>query len=137
MGNDFSLSDDSIICVPLIPSLEDVELKSNIFSHTKENDNYTTILFDPVIKKGVARFEVLRISDLIKVGIADESVRYNRKEAPNVRGCDKVVQYDHNIGMFHCGGNWIKGNDKFDDGDRIVMEVYMNRIRFVYKYYQK
>ncbi|KAA6353572.1 MAG: hypothetical protein EZS28_050901, partial [Streblomastix strix] len=128
----FSLSEDSIICAPLIPSLEDVELKSNIFTHTNENHNFSTILFDPVIKKGIVRFEVLSISNLTKVGIADESVRYNRKEAPDARGCDKVVEYDWCIGMFHSGGNWIKGNDKYYNGDRIAMEVFGHEFHATY-----
>ncbi|KAA6391567.1 MAG: putative CAMK family protein kinase, partial [Streblomastix strix] len=71
-----------------VPSIEDVKVDGDTFTHTKENANYTTTLFDPSIKKGVARFEVLDIEDLRSVGIADESVRYGRNEEPEAKAME-------------------------------------------------
>ncbi|KAA6353545.1 MAG: hypothetical protein EZS28_050928, partial [Streblomastix strix] len=47
-----------------VPSLEDVQVDGDTFTHTKYNTNRATILFDPPIKSGVVRFEVLSVSDL-------------------------------------------------------------------------
>ncbi|KAA6375031.1 MAG: hypothetical protein EZS28_029441, partial [Streblomastix strix] len=103
-----------------IPSIEDVKVDGEIFTHTKENDNKTTILFDPVIRTGIVRFEVLGINKLTKVGIADESVHYDRDEDSDARGWEKTVEYHRNLGLRHIG-TFIPTKE-YHDGDRVAME---------------
>ncbi|KAA6385489.1 MAG: putative CAMK family protein kinase [Streblomastix strix] len=97
-----------------VPSDEDTKVDGETF--TSNNDNDSTILFDPLIKKGVMRFEVKSIDYLRAVGIADESVKYGRNEEPQARGGD-------NGGIRHIG-DFIEGNAKFNDGDRVALEVF-------------
>ncbi|KAA6383406.1 MAG: hypothetical protein EZS28_021068 [Streblomastix strix] len=102
--------------------LKDVKISGDIYTPTEENENYCTILFDPIIDKGIVELEVLNVKDLQGVGIADESVRYGRNEYPDIRGWDKIVYYSHYGVIWHIG-SWIKRNSKFSDGCRIGMEV--------------
>ncbi|KAA6366371.1 MAG: putative Serine/threonine-protein kinase Nek3 [Streblomastix strix] len=67
---------------PLIPCLEDVIINQNLFTHTNENDYNCTILFNPVITSGITKFEIFTIQDIFKLGIAEESATYERKEIP-------------------------------------------------------
>lgn len=43
----------------------DYKVDHNIYIHTYENVNDCAILFDPVIKSGIYRFEVLDINKLV------------------------------------------------------------------------
>ncbi|KAA6360785.1 MAG: hypothetical protein EZS28_043688, partial [Streblomastix strix] len=100
--------------------LQDVEVNGD--TYTNKKDNHSTLLYNPVINKGIVTIEVLNVEDLIAVGIADESVRYGRNEGPWDRGWDKIVQYDLFGYIYHIGDE-IKGNSKFNvDGSRIGME---------------
>ncbi|KAA6367721.1 MAG: hypothetical protein EZS28_036753 [Streblomastix strix] len=114
-----------------VPSLEDVQVDGDTFTHTKQNTNRATILFDPPINKGVVRFEVLSVRDLAQVGIANESVRYSRKEPSEAHGYDEVVIYNWTGGLSHLGDR-IE-NDEFKSGDRVALEVFMNRNTFFIK----
>ncbi|KAA6354692.1 MAG: hypothetical protein EZS28_049781, partial [Streblomastix strix] len=107
-----------------VPSDEDTKVDGETF--TMNNDNSTTILFDPVIKKGVMRFGVLSIEDLKAVGIADESVKYGRDENPEDKGWEKIVKYEYNFGWIEHKDKLIEGNAKFDDGDRVALELNMD-----------
>ncbi|KAA6383315.1 MAG: hypothetical protein EZS28_021157, partial [Streblomastix strix] len=79
-----------------------------------------------VIKKGVMRFEVKSIEDLRRIGIADETVKYGRNEKPEARGWGKIVAYDYNAGRIGHIGDYIEGNAKFRDGDRVALELNMD-----------
>ncbi|KAA6358902.1 MAG: hypothetical protein EZS28_045571, partial [Streblomastix strix] len=65
--------------------LQDIEVNGDTYKHTEENGNWCTLLYNPVINKGIVKFEVLRVKELFAVGIADESVRYGRDEGPDAR----------------------------------------------------
>ncbi|KAA6355137.1 MAG: hypothetical protein EZS28_049336, partial [Streblomastix strix] len=58
--------------------LQDVGVQGDSYIHAQINDNHSTILFDPAIKIGIVRIEILNVKELIAVGIADESLRYER-----------------------------------------------------------
>ncbi|KAA6401640.1 MAG: hypothetical protein EZS28_002833 [Streblomastix strix] len=108
---------------PQIPHTDDVETNENTFIHSKENDNQVTILFDPVIRRGIIRMEVLNVKDLQGVGIADDSVHYGQDERPSSVGWNKIVYYYWNGNIHHIGDE-IEGNSDFDDpGHRITLEM--------------
>ncbi|KAA6366721.1 MAG: hypothetical protein EZS28_037752, partial [Streblomastix strix] len=103
---------------------KDVKVKEDTF--TLNNRNHSTILFDPLIKNGVFRFEVLNIQDLYAVGIADESVKYGRGEGPDKRGYYKIIEYD-DLGWIQHIGETIRGNAEIkNNGDRITLELNMD-----------
>ncbi|KAA6370173.1 MAG: hypothetical protein EZS28_034301 [Streblomastix strix] len=107
--------------------LQDVEVNGDTYKHTNKNDmNHCTLLYNPVINKGIVKLEVLNVKDLTAVGIADESMRYGRNERPYARGLDKIVYYSYDGSIIHIGDDWIEGNSGFDDdGSRIGMELNM------------
>ncbi|KAA6360460.1 MAG: hypothetical protein EZS28_044013, partial [Streblomastix strix] len=100
--------------------LQDVKVNGD--TYTNKNGHHCTLLYNPVINKGIVKFEFLNVKDLEGVGIADESVRYGRDEGPQERGKDKIVYYDWTGDFFHIGDP-IWGNSNFSDGCRIGMEV--------------
>ncbi|KAA6365549.1 MAG: hypothetical protein EZS28_038924 [Streblomastix strix] len=104
--------------------LQDVEVNGDTYTNKNENYNQCTLLFDPLINKGIAKFEVLKVKDLWAVGIADESVRFGRDEHPQERDSDMVVYYYSGGHIEHIGHD-IEGNSDFDDGCRIGMELNM------------
>ncbi|KAA6403494.1 MAG: hypothetical protein EZS28_000977 [Streblomastix strix] len=105
--------------------LQDVEISGDAYKHTDENTNYSTLLFNPVINKGIVKLEVLNVEDLYAVGIADESVCYGRNEPPQIKGWNKIVEY-HCDGDIRHIGEYFKGNSEFStDGSRIGMELNM------------
>ncbi|KAA6388793.1 MAG: hypothetical protein EZS28_015686 [Streblomastix strix] len=104
--------------------LQDVEVSGDTYKHTNKNENACTLLYNPVINKGIVKLEVLRVKYLGDVGIADESVRYGRNEGPSERGWEKIVYYDCSGDIAHIG-DFIEGNSEFDDGCRIGMEMNM------------
>ncbi|KAA6379208.1 MAG: putative G2-specific protein kinase nim-1, partial [Streblomastix strix] len=117
-----STSPISVEYTPLNPSTEDVQISGDTFTHTNDNKNWATILFDPVIQNGVARIEFLNISKLEDVGIADESVHYERNGGP-LRYKFKAV-----LGELKYEGEDIDGNSSFDDNHRVVLELDMDSI---------
>ncbi|KAA6380817.1 MAG: hypothetical protein EZS28_023657 [Streblomastix strix] len=74
----------------ILPSPDDVQVDGETF--TLNTDNSSVILFDPVINKGIVRFEVL----VIKVGIAVESARFGRNDQPTETGFENVARFMHN-----------------------------------------
>ncbi|KAA6363536.1 MAG: hypothetical protein EZS28_040937, partial [Streblomastix strix] len=104
--------------------LQDMQVNGDTYKHTYENDKRCTLLYNPLINKGIVKFEVLGVKFLWAVGIADESVRYGRDEHPEIRGGDKVVGYNSGGGIAHIG-DFIEGNSGFSDGCRIGMEMNM------------
>ncbi|KAA6388432.1 MAG: hypothetical protein EZS28_016042, partial [Streblomastix strix] len=103
--------DGSIDFTPQIPSSkEDIEFKNSIF---KQNSSTipSTILFDPVIRNGVTRFEIQNIQEISGIGIADESVHYGRGQVPQDGGDSKIVFYKDNGDITHFGGEWILNMD--------------------------
>ncbi|KAA6370385.1 MAG: hypothetical protein EZS28_034087, partial [Streblomastix strix] len=104
--------------------LQDIEFNGDTYKHTIKNINYCTLLYNPVINKGIVKFEVLGVKDLAVVGIADESVRYGRNEGPWNGEEDKIVCYFCSGSIKH-NRDFIEGNSGFDDGCRIGMEINM------------
>ncbi|KAA6374064.1 MAG: hypothetical protein EZS28_030409, partial [Streblomastix strix] len=105
--------------------LKDVEVNGDTYKHTEENINDCTLLFNPLMNKGIVKLEVLGVKYLYAVGIADESMRYGRNERPYERGRDKIVCYGCDGGIRHIG-DLIEGNSGFyQDGCRIGMELNM------------
>ncbi|KAA6372279.1 MAG: hypothetical protein EZS28_032195 [Streblomastix strix] len=76
------------------------------------------------------KYSTLRIYTVyynICVGIADQSVHYDRNEEPDARGCEKVVEYNSGGDIFHMKFNEIQENISFDQsGDIIFMELNMD-----------
>ncbi|KAA6375730.1 MAG: hypothetical protein EZS28_028742, partial [Streblomastix strix] len=108
---------------PIVPSLDDVKYDGEQF--TKTNDKDSTILFDPVIKSGIIYFEVLNVGKLRGLGIAEESVHYERGQEPRDAGKEKVVGYRYD-GRLHHIGNFIHGNYRITDGHHLGMELNMD-----------
>ncbi|KAA6377720.1 MAG: hypothetical protein EZS28_026753 [Streblomastix strix] len=108
-----------------VPSHFDTQVDGDTF--TLNNDNETTILFDPLVNKGIVKFVVQNIKNLIAaVGIADETVKYGRKEFPDARGKEKIVRYDCPGWIEHID-DYIKGNAEFyKTGDRVTLELNMD-----------
>ncbi|KAA6385234.1 MAG: putative NEK protein kinase [Streblomastix strix] len=104
--------------------LQDVEVNGD--TYTNKNHILCTLLYNPVMNKGIVKLEVLRVKYLQGLGIADESVRYGRNEWPWDRGKDKIVYYQYNGDIQHNGSDYgIGGNSGFSDGCRIGMELNM------------
>ncbi|KAA6395553.1 MAG: putative CAMK family protein kinase [Streblomastix strix] len=103
------------------PCLQDTQVDGDTFTNTSSM-NVPTILFDPVIKKRIMRFEVLNVKDLWAVGIADKSVRFGRDERPQERDDSWIVYYYKDGQICHIG-NSIWGNALFKTGDCIALEV--------------
>ncbi|KAA6403266.1 MAG: hypothetical protein EZS28_001209 [Streblomastix strix] len=107
-----------------IPSEEDTQVDGDTF--TSISDNSSTILFDPVIKKGIVKFEFQSIYHLNEVGIADKTVKYERKDFPDERGQEKIVRYN-TFGKIEHIGDFIDGNAKFwNNEDRVTFEMDMD-----------
>ncbi|KAA6376367.1 MAG: hypothetical protein EZS28_028107 [Streblomastix strix] len=118
---------DSIPYAAQIPKsllFKDVKVKEDTF--TLSNNNDSTILFDPVVKKGIVKFQTLSLHWFRAVGIADETVKYERKEFPDARGKEKIVTY-YSIGEIRHIGDYIKGNAEFyETGDCVTLELNMD-----------
>ncbi|KAA6367545.1 MAG: hypothetical protein EZS28_036928 [Streblomastix strix] len=109
---------------PQILSDNDTKVVGDIY--TSISNNNSTILFDPVVKKGIVKFEVQSIEDLSAVGIADETVKYERREYPQARGYEKIVEYKQ-LGYIEHIGDHIEGNAGFENaGDRVTLEMNMD-----------
>ncbi|KAA6380394.1 MAG: hypothetical protein EZS28_024079 [Streblomastix strix] len=117
---------DSIPYAAQIPKsllFKHVKVKQDTF--TLNNDNQTTILFDPLVNKGIVKFVVQSIFNLSAVGIADETVKYERKEYPWARGYEKIVQY-YRFGNIQHDYHLSVGNAEFNTGDRVTLELNMD-----------
>ncbi|KAA6380756.1 MAG: hypothetical protein EZS28_023716 [Streblomastix strix] len=120
---------------PIIPSDEDIQVDGDTF--TTKTSRRSTILFDPLIKTGVVRFEVQNVYYLRAVGIADETVRYERDDDAFARGFDKIVSFCCWGKVRHIG-NWIEGLAEFKNkkvgprhktqnpGNWVALEVNMD-----------
>ncbi|KAA6394409.1 MAG: hypothetical protein EZS28_010067 [Streblomastix strix] len=110
---------------PQVPSAEDAYVADgDIF--TQLTDNHSTIQFDPVIKKGIAIFEILVLKSVDSVGIADESERYNPGDYPHERDDGKnMVEYgwEGDTGRIF---NWGDENEGFKVDDRVTLELNMD-----------
>ncbi|KAA6360037.1 MAG: hypothetical protein EZS28_044436, partial [Streblomastix strix] len=120
-----SASPISVEYTPLNPSTEDVQISVDTFTHTNDNKNWATILFDPVISNGVARIEFLNIKDFGGVGIADESVHFKRNGVPLQQF--KTVTYWRG-GDLKYEGEDIGGNSRQVENHRVALELDMDSI---------
>ncbi|KAA6360508.1 MAG: hypothetical protein EZS28_043965 [Streblomastix strix] len=78
---------EPITYIPLqSTSLEVVTIDGDTFTHTEDNVDPSAIIFDPLITSGITIFEVLDVKDLFGLGIADESLRFERGDYPQTKG---------------------------------------------------
>ncbi|KAA6398343.1 MAG: putative Serine/threonine-protein kinase Nek3 [Streblomastix strix] len=113
----------TIAYIHLVPYSEDVDIKDGTFSGS--SDKNSVILFNPALKSGIVKFEVLNLKDATDIGIADESVQYSRNQYPKQAGNGKIVYCSSSGTLFH-QGDLIGGNSKYKSGDRIAMELNMD-----------
>ncbi|KAA6400889.1 MAG: hypothetical protein EZS28_003582 [Streblomastix strix] len=90
---------------PFLPHKENLKIEGevgNFHTFTNKTKEQTTISFDPAIKNGVVKFEVLNINNIQGIGIVDKPVTYfEKKQAPDANGKDKIIEFS-NLGMiFH------------------------------------
>ncbi|KAA6385575.1 MAG: hypothetical protein EZS28_018898 [Streblomastix strix] len=111
---------------PLVPSAEDVRIEGSTLTNTSGYSS--TIQFDPVIKSGICRLELLNIKNLQGFGIADESAKFSRNQMPQqiAQGDSKVVYYEFCQGLIHHKGEWISGNSGIKEASSVIMELNMN-----------
>ncbi|KAA6378561.1 MAG: hypothetical protein EZS28_025912 [Streblomastix strix] len=98
----------------ILPSPDDVQVVGETF--TLNTDNSSVILFDPIINKGIVRFEVLVVSQLNEVGIAVESARF---------GFENVARFMHKGWFKHIGG-WLSDYTEYKTNDRVTLELNMD-----------
>ncbi|KAA6388616.1 MAG: hypothetical protein EZS28_015853, partial [Streblomastix strix] len=110
---------------PLGSCLEDIKVKGETFTLPKNKSS--TIQFNPVVKKGIVRFEVRNINRLEGVGIADESIQFDGEDQFPTSLFDTL-----NVGYYYSGqiGHLIamlQINAGFENGgERIAMELNMD-----------
>ncbi|KAA6383109.1 MAG: hypothetical protein EZS28_021364 [Streblomastix strix] len=119
---------------PIIPNQDVVRWTENKLIHTADNNDLSTVLFNPIISSGIVRFEGFYDSDAKTqhVGIADTSVVYSPGCWPDTDENDKKsVLYDSSGDISHIQNNiqygnmYIRGNGKFEPNKRIACEVNM------------
>ncbi|KAA6394529.1 MAG: hypothetical protein EZS28_009945 [Streblomastix strix] len=109
------------------PSPQDIKAVGDTFTHNNTGSNDAIITFDTPIKNGKVRFEVLCITTLQAVGIADESVRFEKNWEPDKGGKNKIVQFWSGGGLIHVASDQIEGNDNFEkEGQRVALELDMD-----------
>ncbi|KAA6393989.1 MAG: hypothetical protein EZS28_010489 [Streblomastix strix] len=106
-----------------VPCLDDVSVNGDIFTNIS-NVNVSSILFDPIIDKGIVMIEILDLKKIRAIGIADKSVYYKRNEWIQARGFDIIIQC-WNDGWIYNINDYVKGNSQFDTGDHVKMELNM------------
>ncbi|KAA6396142.1 MAG: hypothetical protein EZS28_008329 [Streblomastix strix] len=107
------------------PCLEDLIYDRDIYIHAKENDNYTTIVFNPIIIKGIAKIQILNISKLQGIGIADGHIHYDRNQCPSDAGFNNILCFFHTGDLVHVG-DFNAWNTPFNSGDSVAMELNMD-----------
>ncbi|KAA6368530.1 MAG: hypothetical protein EZS28_035943 [Streblomastix strix] len=108
------------------PSEKDIEILGQTFTHTKENQNASTILFLPVIESGIHRFEVQNENSLTSIGLVKHSLKFGPNEVPSKYGQENVVEFQNDGKLHHLGNidKLVKGNDEFKKiGDNVALEV--------------
>ncbi|KAA6403641.1 MAG: hypothetical protein EZS28_000837 [Streblomastix strix] len=113
---------DSSPYTALIPSEEDTKVIGETFTST--STNHSTILFDPVVEKGIVKFEIQNVQRVHCVGIADESMRYSPGEEPGARGWEKMAEYNFE-GTIGRNFEWTDDNATFKTDDVVTMELDM------------
>ncbi|KAA6365072.1 MAG: hypothetical protein EZS28_039401 [Streblomastix strix] len=111
--------------LPFLPHIDDVKVEED--KYTNISSNRSTILFNPTIRSGIVRIEFLNVFDLDGIGIADESVHYDRDQWPFDKGKENIV-YVRPIGKIsHIGMGFAEGNDGFHkQGQRVAIELNMD-----------
>ncbi|KAA6375281.1 MAG: hypothetical protein EZS28_029192, partial [Streblomastix strix] len=105
---------------PIIPDYLTVEKNENKFIHTKNNNFPCNITLNPIISKGVVRFEI------ISFGIADVSTVFEPNKFSNEDGnYTKIVLYLPYGPLVHINAT-IHGNCKFEDKQLVALEVNMS-----------
>ncbi|KAA6361293.1 MAG: hypothetical protein EZS28_043180 [Streblomastix strix] len=63
-------------------SLQDVRIDGMTYTHTDANTNSCAMHFNPVITSGIVKMDIINMTKLEGVGIADESVHFDRTQNP-------------------------------------------------------
>ncbi|KAA6369237.1 MAG: hypothetical protein EZS28_035235 [Streblomastix strix] len=117
---------DLIDHTPEFPFEEDIINFDDAFTHTGDNDFLSTILFKPAITSGIVRFEVINIKQLESVGIADETVSYDRDDFPLLKGFEHVVEFVAEGSVYNSTDYGIQGNSAYKENDRVALELNMD-----------
>ncbi|KAA6389385.1 MAG: putative CMGC kinase, CK2 family [Streblomastix strix] len=114
---------------PIIPDQEHCRSEGMKIINTK-GWVYCSVAYNPIITRGIVRFEgIFENKDInIYVGIADSSIVFEADKAPfNVKYKDKSVSYEGASGsLYHFNQDKIKGNYKFEDNQKVALEVNMD-----------
>ncbi|KAA6369007.1 MAG: hypothetical protein EZS28_035466 [Streblomastix strix] len=109
---------------PKISSTEDVLINDDTFQLI--STNLTTILFDPILKNGIFRLEIINEMKLQAIGICDDSVYFIQNVSPQIKEMDKKVYY-HFSGSLGHKTEQVKGNAKFEQNNcHIALELILN-----------
>ncbi|KAA6395298.1 MAG: hypothetical protein EZS28_009177 [Streblomastix strix] len=94
--------------------LKDIEIVGDTFKHTQQNDNECTLLYNPVINKGIVKLEVQNLQESQMNLCASVEMKFLKKEVGIRSGSIAHI------------GDRIGGNSGFDDdGSRLGMELNM------------
>ncbi|KAA6387319.1 MAG: hypothetical protein EZS28_017155 [Streblomastix strix] len=109
---------------PKVPFADDVQAKWDSFTNLK--DKSSVIQFDPLIKSGIVRFEVLDGRNLSEVGIAKMDAHYKRNEDP-YSGLNYIfVAGWKPTGCLSHLGDSVYTDSKYSDGDVVALELNMD-----------
>ncbi|KAA6384041.1 MAG: putative NEK protein kinase, partial [Streblomastix strix] len=118
-----------IILDAVIPDYATVQQNENKFIHTKDNEYISIIAFNPVISKGVVKFEGYFESNEGKnfaIGIADASAVFEPNQAPaQGKNLSKTLSY-WKEGSLHYLNAGVFGNSKIEENQLIALEINMS-----------
>ncbi|KAA6374643.1 MAG: putative NEK protein kinase, partial [Streblomastix strix] len=104
---------------PIIPNAQRCRYEGMKIIHSEEDNTYGFAIYDPIIVKGIMIFE--------DIGIADSSAVFGKYESPWQKHISKTITYiSHNGGLRHINKDGIEGNARFEDNQKIAMEVNMD-----------
>ncbi|KAA6382817.1 MAG: hypothetical protein EZS28_021655 [Streblomastix strix] len=101
-------------------------IKVNYDSFTKGDSSKQVIQFDPLIRSGIVRFEVLNVKKLKGIGIANRDANFGRHEDAFVgTNAIQVVEWKPN-GSLHHNKNAVFYDSRYKEGDCIALELNMD-----------
>ncbi|KAA6391321.1 MAG: hypothetical protein EZS28_013148, partial [Streblomastix strix] len=102
--------------IPVIPYEDDVNVSGSVF--TSKSGNHSVILFKPLIKSGIIKFDVQAMNQLIGLGIAYDPAKFERNQVPQAIA--------KTSGKIYFGKGGIHDNGKFDNGNYVALELNMD-----------
>ncbi|KAA6399595.1 MAG: hypothetical protein EZS28_004874 [Streblomastix strix] len=114
---------------PFLPCKEHIKDEGevgNIHTFTNLTEEKTTISFDPAIKNGIVKFELLNNKALLGIGIVEDTVtQYGKDEGPDAKVMNKIIQFS-SLGLLIHIEAYTQNVEMFKEGDRIAMELNMD-----------